>query len=113
MNNPKKLNIIGPQLKLLRKWRGWSQNHLSEKLHSLGWKISRVSIAQMETTTKRITDCDLIFLAKALDVKITDFFPATFSQQRLRPRIKSRRLIKLCPPNPRRMKAGRRWFDFN
>jgi transcriptional regulator with XRE-family HTH domain len=94
MNNPEKLNIVGPQLQLLRKWRGWSQNHLSIKLCSLGWKVSRGSIAQMEITTKRITDFDLIFLAKALGVKVTDFFPATFSQQNLWPKIKSRRLMK-------------------
>jgi transcriptional regulator with XRE-family HTH domain len=105
MNNPSKLNIVGPQLQLLRLWRGWSQNHLSMKLQSLGWKVSRVSIAQMEITTKRITDFDLIFLAKALEVKVTDFFPTAFSQENLRPKIKSRRLIKLRLP---RLRCGKK-----
>ncbi len=107
------MNIVGSQLQLLRKWRGWSQERLSSSLRALGWKISRDALAQMEITTKRITDCDLIFLAKALDVKISDFFPTTFSQQDLRPRIKSRRLMKLHLSRSRPKKTGQRRFDFN
>jgi transcriptional regulator with XRE-family HTH domain len=109
---PKKLNIIGPQLKRLRIWRGLSQSDLSDKLRLLGWKISRDSIGHMEITTKRITDCDLIFFAKALNVKIADFFPTTFSQQELRPRIKSNRLIKVPLQNVRQVKTTRR-FNLN
>ena len=93
MNNPKKLNVIGPQLQQLRKWRRMTQSDLSTKLVSLGWKISRNGLAQMEITRKRITDCDLIFLAKALNVSITDFFPTLFLPQDLRSKIKSQRMI--------------------
>ena len=93
MTNSSKINLVGPQLKLLRQWRGWTQNELSKRLGALGWRISRNVLAQMEITRKRITDCDLIFLAKALKVSITDFFPATFSQN-IRAKIKSSRLMR-------------------
>jgi transcriptional regulator with XRE-family HTH domain len=108
MTNPKKLNIVGPRLQLLRKWRRMTQSDLSAKLCLLGWRVSRDGLAQMEITTKRITDFDLIFLAKALGVKVTDFFPATFSQQNLRPKIKSRRLMELHLLRPHRTKAAQR-----
>jgi transcriptional regulator with XRE-family HTH domain len=112
MTNPEKLNIVGPQLQLLRKWRRMSQSDLSTKLCSLGWKVSRNGLAQMEITRKRITDCDLIFLAKALDVSITDFFPATFSQQTLRSKIKSNRLMEWQPSDLRPTQAVKKRFDF-
>ena len=99
MNNPKKLNVIGPQLQLLRQWRRMTQSALSTKLCALGWKVSRASVAQMETTQKRITDCDLIFLAKVLNVTISDFFPASFTPQNTRSKIRSRRLMWL-PTKP-------------
>lgn len=112
MTNPKNLNIIGPQLQLLRKWRRMSQRDLSTKLLSLGWKVSRNGLAQMEITRKRITDCDLIFLAKALRVEITDLFPSTRSPRSLQPKIKSRRLIKTRLPRPRRTKMALRRYNF-
>lgn len=112
MTNPKKLNIVGPQLQLLRKWRRMSQRELSIKLSWLGWKVSRNSLAQMEVTRKRITDCDLIFLAKALDVSIADFFPTIFSPQHLRSRIKSNRLMTWRPSSLRLMRTAGRRFDF-
>ena len=70
-----------------------TQSDLSTKLVSLGWKVSRNGLAQMEITRKRITDCDLIFFAKALNVNVTDFFPTLFLPQDLRSKIKSKRMI--------------------
>ncbi|HEX5400434.1 MAG TPA: helix-turn-helix transcriptional regulator, partial [Verrucomicrobiae bacterium] len=106
------LNIVGPQLQLLRKWRRMSQRELSLKLCWLGWKVSRNGLAQMEITRKRITDCDLIFLAKALDVNITDFFPTTFSQRTLRSKIKSNRLMAWRPASLRPTRTAGRRIDF-
>jgi len=99
MTNPKKLNVVGPQVQILRKWRRWTQSDLSTKLCSLGWKVSRNTLAQMEITRKRITDCDLVFLAKALNVSITDFFSAAFSPANVRSKIRSRRLIQWSFPS--------------
>ena len=98
MNTPKNLNVVGPQLQILRKWRGWTQRDLSTKLLSMGWKLSRNGLAQMEVTRKRVTDGDLIFLAKALNVSIAEFFPLAVSEN-VRSRIRSHRLI-LWQPTP-------------
>jgi transcriptional regulator with XRE-family HTH domain len=112
MNNPIKLNIVGPQLQLLRKWRRMSQRELSLKLSWLGWKVSRNGLAQMEITRKRITDCDLVFLAKALDVNVTDFFPSTFSRKTLWSKIKSNRLLEWRPLNPPQKRPTKGRFNF-
>jgi len=67
----------------------------------------------MEVTRKRVTDCDLIYLAKALAVSINDFFPTTFSQQNLRPKIKSNRLVRWeAPARSRRQRVTKTRFDF-
>jgi transcriptional regulator with XRE-family HTH domain len=90
---PKNLNAVGPQLQLLRKWRRLTQSDLASKLAALGWNVSRTAVAQMEITQKRISDCDLIFLAKALNVTITDFFPASVTPASIRAKINSRRSL--------------------
>jgi transcriptional regulator with XRE-family HTH domain len=90
---PKNLNLVGPQLQKLRNHRHWSQNQLSKKLCAMGWRISRDILAQMEVTQRRVTDCDLVFLAEALDVSVTNLFPPRFTPKAIRARIQSRRLI--------------------
>jgi transcriptional regulator with XRE-family HTH domain len=94
---PKNMNLVGPQLQKLRKDRRWTQHDLSTKLRSMGWKVSRTGVAQMEVTQKRITDCDLIFLAKALNVNIVEFFPASFTPEIVRTKVQSRRLMLWHP----------------
>jgi transcriptional regulator with XRE-family HTH domain len=69
------MNLIGPRIRQLRLDRGWSQRELSIKLRSMGWHVTRTILAQMESTAHRITDCDVVFLAKALRVEVADFFP--------------------------------------
>jgi hypothetical protein len=69
----------------------------------------------MEITQKRITDCDLIYLAKALNVNITDFFPSSFSPQNVRSKIKSRRLMRrqaTSSSRSRPIRVTKARFDF-
>jgi transcriptional regulator with XRE-family HTH domain len=99
---PKKLNLIGPTIRDMRKKRKWSQEYLAKKLRSLGWNFSRTSLAQMEATHKRITDCDLLFLASALEANIADCFPIDATAEMLRDKIRSRRLMldRVPPGSP-------------
>ena len=90
---PKNLNAIGPQLQHLRHWRNQTQTDLANKLLYLGWKVDRTIVAQMESMQKRITDCDIIFLAEALDVTVADFFPTSLTPASIRVTINSRRSI--------------------
>jgi transcriptional regulator with XRE-family HTH domain len=89
----KKLNLIGPTIRDMRMKRKWTQEYLAEKLRSLGWNISRTSLAQMEATHKRITDCDVLFLACALEANMADCFPLDATAEMLRDKIRSRRLM--------------------
>lgn len=47
----------------------------------------------MEATHKRIIDCDLLFLAKALDANLADFFPVFEPPHMLKEKLRSRRLM--------------------
>lgn len=58
----------------------------------MGWHITRDILAQMEITAHRITDCDLIFLAKALEVNVIYFFPPALTPETVHAKIHSRRL---------------------
>lgn len=88
---PHKLNLIGPRIRQLRMDRGWTQRKLSEKVRSLGWHITRDILASIEATQHRITDCDAVFLAKALNVRVANLFPAR-SISKIKTKIQSYRL---------------------
>jgi len=90
---PKHLNLVGPTIREMRMKRGWTQEYLAKKVSLLGWKMTRDTVAQLEATQKRIGDCDLLFLAKALDANIIDFFPLNVTAETLKGKIRSWRLI--------------------
>jgi hypothetical protein len=60
----------------------------------LGWKLTRGTIAKMETTELRVTDCDLLLLAKALDVNVGEFFSNCYQASAKPIEIRSCRLIR-------------------
>ncbi len=88
---PTRLNLIGPRVRQLRMDREWTQRELSEKVRALGWHITRDILARIEATQHRVTDCDVVFLAKALKVDVADFFPAGLTSK-IRTKIQSYRL---------------------
>jgi transcriptional regulator with XRE-family HTH domain len=45
------------------------------KLQLQGWSISRHSIAKLELGLRRVSDCELFFLARVLGVELRDLFP--------------------------------------
>ena len=69
------LNLIGPQVRKWRDHRDWSQETMARKLQLLGWSISRHSLAKLELGLRRVSDCELFFLAKVLRVDLRDLFP--------------------------------------
>jgi transcriptional regulator with XRE-family HTH domain len=70
-----RLNLIGPQVRKWRDNRRWSQETMASKLQLLGWSISRNSLAKLELGLRRVSDCELFFLAKVLRVDLRDLFP--------------------------------------
>jgi transcriptional regulator with XRE-family HTH domain len=67
-------NHIGPQIKRLRRARGWSQAKLAERLQLNGLDVGRDVVAQMESQFHCIRDKDILYLARVFKVGMADFF---------------------------------------
>lgn len=69
------LNLVGLQVRQWRGAHGWSQEVMAQKLQLLGWSISRHSVAKLELGLRRVSDCELFFLARVLRVPLRNLFP--------------------------------------
>jgi transcriptional regulator with XRE-family HTH domain len=67
-------NSIGPTIRKIRYQRGLTQAMLAARCHRVGWDIGENTISKIEAQIRCITDTEIIFIAKALGVKIQDFF---------------------------------------
>jgi len=85
----KPLNLVGPQVRKLRDSRDWTQEILAQKLQLLGWDVSRVSLAKLESQLRWVSDCELLFLAKALGVHLPDLFPPNVNLKKVGPQFRS------------------------
>jgi transcriptional regulator with XRE-family HTH domain len=61
-------NIIGKRVQEARRNNSLSQEELATKLELDGWKISRVSLAKIETGTRQVTDIQVMILCEILKV---------------------------------------------
>ena len=68
-------NIIGRQVGKLRNQRGLSQNQVAMKCQRMGWDVSRTIIAKIESGIRCVSDSELLLLARALEVSVSDLFP--------------------------------------
>ncbi len=67
-----KMNLIGSNLRKIRKEKHISQKTLSDKLELLGVYVCRGSISRIEDMSRTVTDIELNAIAKALDISIID-----------------------------------------
>lgn len=67
-------NLIGNNLKLLRKQKHISQQELSNKLETLAIYICRGSISRIKDKSRTVTDIELYGLSKVLNVPIEKLF---------------------------------------
>jgi len=79
----KPLNLVGPQVRRLRNHKGWSQEVLAQRLQLQGWDISRTSLAKLEAELRWVSDCELIFLSKALGVPLPDLYPKNLNLKKI------------------------------
>jgi transcriptional regulator with XRE-family HTH domain len=86
MSRPK--NVVGPRVRQLRDQKGWTQELLAEKLQLQGWDVSRTSLAKLEAQLRRVPDCELLFLAKALGVTPNDLLPQHPDLKKLGPEFR-------------------------
>ncbi len=68
-------NIVGPQIRHTRYQKGLTQNQLAAKCTILGFEITRGTLAKIEAQVRCVSDTELLILAKALSVGITDLYP--------------------------------------
>lgn len=68
------MNLIGHNVKKLRKKKKMSQQTLSNKLELLGVYVCRGSVSRIEDKSRTVTDIELFAIAKILDVSIDELF---------------------------------------
>ena len=68
-------NIIGKQVSRLRNGLDLSQEDLSARCQRQGLDISRGTLAKIEAGVRCVSDEELLLLAKALEVSVSDLFP--------------------------------------
>lgn len=67
-----KKNVVGPRVRRARSKKGWSQQDLAVKLQIAGLDIRRSGIAKIELQIRRVTDEDLLYLLKVLEMGLED-----------------------------------------
>jgi ribosome-binding protein aMBF1 (putative translation factor) len=67
-------NRVGPVVRKIRYQRGMTQAMLTARCNRSGWDIGENTIAKIEAQIRCVTDKEILFLAKALGVKVQDLF---------------------------------------
>ena len=68
------MNVIGPKIRQLRQEQNWTQEALAARCNVLDWDISLGTLAKIEAQLRRVTDQEVVILAKALRVKIEKIY---------------------------------------
>lgn len=69
-------NMVGRNVRILRKKQHMSQQELSDKLETLAIYICRGSVSRIEDQTRTVTDIELWGLSQVLKVPISTLFEA-------------------------------------
>ena len=71
-------NVIGPALRRHRQQVGLTQKELAARCHDLGLKLTRSTLAKIESMVRYVKACELFIIAKVLRVALEDFYPPGF-----------------------------------
>jgi len=91
------MNLIGPQVRKWRASKGWSQAAFAIRLQLRGWSISRDSVASLESQRRRVPDCELLFLARVLEVPLDDLFPKNVPLGKVGPQFQAGEKLAVFP----------------
>ncbi len=69
-----KMNLIGGNVRKIRKKKKMSQQYLSNQLELLGVYVCRGSVSRIEDYSRTVTDIELFAIAEVLQVDIKDLF---------------------------------------
>lgn len=67
-----KMNLIGENLKKLRRKKKMSQQQLSNRLELLGVYVCRGSVSRIEDYKRTVTDIELFAICEVLNVPVSD-----------------------------------------
>jgi transcriptional regulator with XRE-family HTH domain len=86
MERPKNLNIIGQRIRELREENHLTQDQVAAKCQVLGFDLTRGTLAKIESRVRAVSDHEIPFLAKALNVGIEVLFPKKLQPLARKPR---------------------------
>ena len=86
MEQPKRLNVIGPRLRASRELCGLTQDQVAAKCQVLGLDLTRGTLAKIESQVRAVSDHEIPFLAKAVGVSIEELFPDKLQPLSRKPR---------------------------
>ncbi|KIP75174.1 DNA-binding protein [Vibrio harveyi] len=69
------MNVVGVNIRQLRKQQKITQEQLSAKCNVIGLDISRGTLAKIEAGVRQVTDVEVVLIAKALKVNEGELFP--------------------------------------
>ena len=67
-------NIVGKNIRALRRKKRMTQQALSNRLELLGVYVCRGSVSRIEYGVRTVTDIELLAISKVLGVSINDLF---------------------------------------
>ncbi|MBR5144649.1 MAG: helix-turn-helix transcriptional regulator [Clostridia bacterium] len=67
-------NIVGKNIRAIRRKKRMTQQALSNRLELLGVYVCRGSVSRIEYGVRTVTDIELLAISRVLDVSINDLF---------------------------------------
>lgn len=65
-------NIVGKRIVAIRKSKKLSQRKLATRMQLMGFDVDHYFIRRVENGERFVTDIDLVILAKALEISVSD-----------------------------------------
>lgn len=67
-------NVVGKNVRALRRKRRMTQQALSNRLELLGVYVCRGSVSRIEYGVRTVTDIELLAIARVLEVSVNELF---------------------------------------
>jgi len=68
-------NVVGIEIRRLRRYFGWSQIALAHHLQRAGLNIDRGTLAKVECGRVYVSDFELLYFARVLGTRVHRLFP--------------------------------------
>lgn len=67
-----RLNLAGSRVRKLRVASSLTQEQLAARCQTIGWDVTRSTLAKIEAGVRRLSDAEVVVLAKCLKVGIAE-----------------------------------------